>query len=162
LRAKKGKARSFKAVEPEAAIMVSPEQGKKKRPPTARQVALWMNFKKEQRLEWQQNYLTHLCERDPQIAQTYELIQEFTTMLRERGGNHLDEWLDRVEKQGVPELQSFAEATEKRLRRGESKPHPLVEQRPDGGAGTSLKAHEETNVWPGQLHALTSACSASG
>jgi transposase len=141
LRAKKGKARSFKAVEPEAAIMVSPEQGKKKRPPTARQVALWMNFKKEQRLEWQQNYLTHLCERDPQIAQTYELIQEFTTMLRERGGNHLDEWLDRVEKQGVPELQSFAEATEKRLRCGESKPHTLVEQRPDGGAGTSLKAH---------------------
>ena len=114
LRAKKGQARSFKAVEPEAAIMVSPEQGKKKRLPTARQVALWMNFKKEQRLEWQQNYLTHLCERDPQIAQTYELIQEFTTMLRERGGNHLDEWLDRVEKQGVPELQSFAEATEKR------------------------------------------------
>ena len=93
--------------------MVSPEQGKKKRPPTARQVALWMNFKQEQRLEWQQNYLTHLCERDPQIAQTYELIQEFTTMLRERGGNHLDEWLDRVEKQEVPELQSFAQGLKK-------------------------------------------------
>jgi transposase len=88
LRAKKGKAPSFKAVEAEAAIMVSREEGKKKRPPTARQVALWMKFKREQCLQWQQNYLNHLCEREPHIAQTYELIQEFTTMLRERGGNH--------------------------------------------------------------------------
>ncbi len=50
-------------------------------------------------------------------------------MLREREGERLDAWLDRVEKQGVPELQSFAEATEKRLRCGKSGPHTLVEQR---------------------------------
>jgi transposase len=108
LREKYGKARSFKSVEPEAAIMVNPEEVKKKRPPTARQVALWMAFKKEKRLEWQQNYLTQLCEKDPQIRETYELIQEFTTMLREQKGERLDEWLDRVEKEGVPELQGKA------------------------------------------------------
>ena len=96
-----------KSVEPEAAIMVNPEEVKKKRPPTARQVALWMAFKKEKRLEWQQNYLTQLCEKDPQIRETYELSQEFTTMLRERKGERLDEWLERVEKEGVPELQGF-------------------------------------------------------
>lgn len=113
LRAKKGKARSFKAVEPELATMVQPEEVKKKRPPTALQIAHWMTFKEDQRLDWQQTYLTHLCETDPQIAQTYELIQEFTTMLREREGERFDEWLARVEKQGVSELQSFANGLKK-------------------------------------------------
>ena len=108
LREKYGQARSFKSVEPEAATMVNPKEVKKKRPPTARQVAVWTTFKKEKRLEWQQDYLDRLCQEDPQIAQTYELIQEFTTMLREREGERLDEWLDRVEKEGVPELQSEA------------------------------------------------------
>src|SRR5205085_4101749 len=115
LRAHKGKARSFKSVEPELATMVNPEEVKKKRPPTALQIAHWMTFKEEQRLEWQQSYLTQLCEKDSQIAQTYELIQEFTSMLREREGERLDEWLERVEKQGVVELQSFAEATQEGL-----------------------------------------------
>jgi hypothetical protein len=115
LRAHKGKARSFKSVEPELATMVNPEEVKKKRPPTALQIAHWMTFKEEQRLEWQQSCLTQLCEKDSQIAQTYELIQEFTSMLREREGERLDEWLERVEKQGVVELQSFAEATQEGL-----------------------------------------------
>jgi transposase len=113
LRAQKGKARSFKSVQPEAATMVSQDEVKKKRPPTALHVAHWMTFKEEQRLEWQQSYLTQLCQQDPQIAQTYELIQEFTTMLREREGERFDEWLARVEAQGVPELQSFAQGLKK-------------------------------------------------
>src|SRR5436190_49940 len=103
LRAQKGKARSFKSVEPQAATMVNREQVKAKRPPTARQVAHWMTFKHEQRLDWQQSYLTQLCEKDQEIAQTYQLIQRFTMMLREREGERLDEWLDQVEKQGVSE-----------------------------------------------------------
>jgi transposase len=115
LRAHKGKARSFKSVEPELATMVNPEEVKKKRPPTALQIAHWMTFKEEQRLEWQQSYLIQLCEQDAQIAQTYELIQAFTSMLREREGERLDAWLERVENQGVVELQSFAEATQEGL-----------------------------------------------
>ena len=113
LRAKIGKARNFKSVEPAPATMVRPEEVKKKRPPTALQVAHWMTFKEEQRLDWQQSYLTQLCQYDTQIAQTYELIQEFTIMLREREGECLDAWLDRVEKQGVSELQSFANGLKK-------------------------------------------------
>ena len=112
-RASNGKARSFKAVESEAAKMIKPEEGKKKRPPTALQVAHWMTFKEERRLDWQQNYLTELCEKDQQIARTCELIQEFTTMLRERTGEQFDAWLVRVEEQGVPELQSFAQGLKK-------------------------------------------------
>jgi transposase len=113
LRAHKGKTRSFKSVEPERATMVSPEQVKKKRPPTALQVAHWMTFKEEQRLDWQQAYLTQLCEADPQIAETNELIQDFTSMLREREGERFDEWLCRVDEQGVSELQSFANGLKK-------------------------------------------------
>ncbi len=109
---KKKDARKFKQVDPSKE---TPVKAPAKRPPTASQVAHWITFKEEQRLEWQQSYLTQLCEKDPQIAQTYELIQEFTTMLRERGGERLDEWLERVERQGVAELQSFAEATQEGL-----------------------------------------------
>ena len=120
LRARKGKARSFKSVEPQAATMVNREEVKTKRPPTARQVAHWMTFKEEQRLDWQQSYLTQLCEKDQEIAQTYQLIQGFTTMLREREGKRLDEWLDQVEKQGVSELQKLRARVEKGLRCCES------------------------------------------
>src|SRR5258708_36315145 len=113
--------------------MVNPEEVKKKRPPTALQVAHWMTFKEEQRLEWQQSYLTQLCEKDPQIAQTSELIQEFTTMLRERGGERLDEWLERVEKQGVVEIQSFAQGLKKDYEAAKTGLHPSLSNRQNEG-----------------------------
>ncbi len=80
-----------------------------KRPPTACQVAHWITFKEDRRLEWQKTCLSQLCQADVQMAQTSELIQEFTTMLRERQGEKLDAWLQKVEDQGVSELQSFAQ-----------------------------------------------------
>lgn len=113
LRAKKGKARSFKTVEPVSETSVSMEEAKKKRPPTALQVAHWITFKEEQRLEWQKDYLTRLCQADQEIAKTYELIQIFTAMLRERQGAQLDSWLKLVKEQGVAELQSFAQGLER-------------------------------------------------
>jgi transposase len=70
-------------------------------------------FKEEQRLDWQKAYLARLCQADQEIAQTYELIQDFTTMLRERQGEQLDSWLSVVKEQGVAELQSFAQGLER-------------------------------------------------
>ena len=112
-RALKGKAGSFKSVEPKPATMIMPDEGKKKRPPTALQVAHWITFKEEQRLDWQKDYLVRLCQADQEIAQTYELIQLFTTMLRERQGQQLDAWLKQVGEQGVAELQSFAQGLQR-------------------------------------------------
>jgi transposase len=112
-RALKGEARSFKSVEPKPELMIHPDEGKKKRPPTALQVAHWITCKEEQRLEWQKAYLARLCQADREIAQTYELIQGFTTMLRERQGDQLDAWLKVVKEQGVAELQSFAQGLER-------------------------------------------------
>ena len=93
--------------------MINPDEGKKKRPPTALQVAHWITFREEQRLNWQKDYLKRLCETDQDIAHTYEQIQDFTTMLRERQGEQLDSWLKLVEEQGVSELQGFAQSLKK-------------------------------------------------
>jgi transposase len=107
---KKKDGRKFKPVDP---ANEAPVQAPPKRPPTASQVAHWITFKEDQRLEWQQKYLTQLCEADDEIAQTSVLIEDFTTMLRERGGERFDGWLSRVEEQGVSELQSFANGLKK-------------------------------------------------
>ncbi len=105
----KGQARSFKSVEPKPETMITPDEGKKKRPPTALQVAHWITFKEEQRLDWQKEFLSRLCQADQEVRETYELIQLFTSMLRERQGERLDEWLEQVALHGVSELQSFAQ-----------------------------------------------------
>lgn len=99
--------RKFKPVDPsnETAIKTVP-----KRPPTASQVAHWITFKEEQRLDWQQKYLTQLCEADQEIRAANELIQEFTSMLRERQGDRLDAWLKKAEESSIAELCSFAQS----------------------------------------------------
>jgi transposase len=112
-RALKGQAHKFKSVEPKPNTMIHPDEGKKKRPPTALQVAHWITFKEEQRLEWQKAYLARLCQADQEIAKTYELIQDFTTMLRKRQGEQLDFWLSVIKEQGVAELQRFAQGLER-------------------------------------------------
>ena len=112
-RALLGQPRSFKKVDPSPATIINPDEGKKKRPPSALQVAHWITFKEEQRLDWPKEYLKRLCETDQEIMQTYELIQTFTTMLRQRQGEQLDSWLKLVEEQGVSELQGFAQSLKK-------------------------------------------------
>ena len=84
-----------------------------KRPPTASQVAHWITFKEDQRLEWQKKYLTQLCEADQEIREANGLIHEFTTMLRERKGEGFDPWLEKVEQQGSTELRGFAQSLRK-------------------------------------------------
>lgn len=47
-----------------------------------------------------------------EVDRAYELVQQFTQMLRERQGERLDGWLDLVNKSCIPELQSFAAGVE--------------------------------------------------
>lgn len=102
--------RKFKQVDP---TLETPVQAPPRRPPTASQVAHWITFKEDQRLEWQQKYLTQVCEADQEIRAAHQLIQEFTTMLRERKGEYFDTWLEKVEWQGISELCSFAQSLKK-------------------------------------------------
>ena len=97
--------RKFKQVDPSNE---TPVKAVPRRPTTASQVAHWITFKEDQRLDWQQKYLTQLCEADPQIREAYELIEDFTTMLRERQGERLDVWLHKAESQSIAELRSSA------------------------------------------------------
>ncbi len=107
---KKKDFRTFKHVDPseEPPIPAPP-----KRPPTASQVAHWITFKEDQRLEWRQKYLMQVCEADQEIRTANELIAEFTSMLRERKGERFDAWLEKVEQQGIAELCSFAQSLKK-------------------------------------------------
>jgi transposase len=107
---KKKDFRKFKQVDP---TQEQPVKTPPSRPPTASQVAHWITFKEDQRLEWQQKHLTHLCEQDQEIREANELIQEFTTMLRERKGEGFDTWLQKVEQQGIAELCGFAQSLKK-------------------------------------------------
>ena len=102
--------RKFKQVDPSEQ---TPVKEPTKRPPTASQVAHWITFKEEQRLEWQKKYLSQLCEADQEIREANELILEFTSMLRERKGERFDAWLEKVELQGISELCSFAQSLKK-------------------------------------------------
>jgi transposase len=102
--------RKFKQVDP---AQETPIKAPPKRPPTASQVAHWITFKEDQRLEWQKKYLAQLCEADQEIREANELILEFTTMLRERKGERFDAWLEKVEQQGISELRSFAQSLKK-------------------------------------------------
>ena len=72
-------------------------------------MAHWITFKEEQRLDWQQKYLTQLCEADQEIQEAHELVTDFTSMLRERQGERLDAWLEKVEIQSIRELKNFAQ-----------------------------------------------------
>jgi transposase len=87
----------------------TPVQTPPKRPPSASQVAHWITLKEEQRLDWQQKYLTQLCEADQEIQEAHELVIDFTSMLRERQGERLDAWLEKVEIQSRGELKNFAQ-----------------------------------------------------
>ncbi|SRR6266487_130103 len=102
--------RKFKQVDP---AQETPIKAPPKRPPTASQVAHWITFKEDQRLEWQKKYLAQLCEADQEIREANELILEFTTMLRERKGERFDAWLEKVEQQGISELRGFAQSLKK-------------------------------------------------
>jgi transposase len=153
-RALLGQARSFKKVEPSSDTMINPDEGKKKRPPTALQVAHWISFKEEQRLDWQKDYLKRLCETDQEIAHTYELIQTFTTMLRERQGEQLDSWLKLVEEQGVSELQGFAQSLRKDY---DAVKAGLTLKWSQGGQVNRLKLRKQTGLWSGKLSDPTEA-----
>ena len=96
---------TFKPVDPTTQI---PVQVPPRHPPSASQVGHWITFKEEQRLDWQKKYLTRLCEAEQEIREAYELVADFTTMVRQRQGERLDAWLEKVEAQGIAERKNFA------------------------------------------------------
>ena len=108
LRANHGQRRSFRAVAAGTAnqhTVLVPEF----RPYTARQAALLFTARSEQRSRRQREYITRLCAADGDIATTYQAVDAFGQMLRERQGGRLDSWLQAVAAHSTPEVQRFAQ-----------------------------------------------------
>lgn len=57
--------------------------------------------------------LVKLRQIHPEVDRAYDLVQQFVQMLHTRTGEHLDAWLDQVERSDLPELQSFAAGVKK-------------------------------------------------
>jgi transposase len=75
---------------------------------TARQ-AMWLLTRAPDTLsDEEQAYRERLCERCPDVATAYRLVQAFQTMVRQRQVDQLDSWLEQAQACGVRELRRFA------------------------------------------------------
>src|SRR5215471_17527546 len=63
--------------------------------------------------ELEQEHLTAFRRTAPSLEKTYQLVQDFLTMMRQRDGELLDAWLLRVHESQLPELESFAHGIER-------------------------------------------------
>ena len=93
----------------------TPAHASSKTPPlsTPRQATfLFLRCPEKLRVQ-EQETLVKLCQIDPEVDLAYDLVQQFAQMLRTRTREHLDAWLDQVEKSHLPELQSFAAGVQK-------------------------------------------------
>ena len=62
--------------------------------------------------EAQREQLAAFRQATPSLETTYQLIQDFLVMMRQREGERLDTWLMRVHESQLPELESFAHGVE--------------------------------------------------
>ncbi len=63
--------------------------------------------------EIEQEHLTAFRRAAPSLERTYQLVQDFLVMMRQREGERLDTWLLRVHESQLPELDSFAHGVER-------------------------------------------------
>jgi transposase len=63
--------------------------------------------------EIEREHLAAFRRADPSLETTYQLVQDFLGMMRQREGERLDAWLLRVHEIQLPELESFAHGVER-------------------------------------------------
>jgi transposase len=63
--------------------------------------------------EIEREQLTAFRRAAPSLETTYQLVQDFLGMMRQREGERLDAWLLRVNASRLPELESFAHGVER-------------------------------------------------
>ncbi len=83
--------------------------GTQRLPQYPSKAAIWLFMRRFKDLdEQEQNDLMAFRQASSTLATTYDLVQDFLQMVRERQGDRLEEWLTQVEKSALPELESFA------------------------------------------------------
>ncbi|GHO80264.1 transposase [Ktedonobacter sp. SOSP1-85] len=84
------------------------------RPPVLARQAVFLFLRRPEELSAEEEEtLALLRSLHTEMDQAYELVQQFTQMLPERRGMHLDTWLAQVNQSNIPELRSFAAGVEK-------------------------------------------------
>jgi transposase len=63
--------------------------------------------------EIEQEHLGAFRRAAPSLETTYQLVQDFLAMMRQREGERLDAWLSQVHESQLPELESFAHGVER-------------------------------------------------
>jgi transposase len=61
----------------------------------------------------EQEHLAAFRRAAPSLDTTYQLVQDFLVMMRQREGERLDTWLTQVHESQLPELESFAHGVER-------------------------------------------------
>ena len=71
--------------------------------------ATWLVLRREEkRTEAEAQQLAHLREQQPEVAETIDLAQEFTRLVRQRQPERLDPWLQRATTSAVDAVRRFA------------------------------------------------------
>jgi transposase len=82
-------------------------QGKRLAPLSAREAA-WLFICPPRKLKLRQvRALEPLRLEDKELGSTYQLVQDFRTMVTQRQGSFLPRWLSEAQVSGIPELKSF-------------------------------------------------------
>jgi len=75
--------------------------------------AVWLFMRRPEHLdELQREDLAAFRLAHASLNTTYQLVQDFLHMMRQREGARLEAWLSQVHESGLPELQSFARGIE--------------------------------------------------
>lgn len=77
-------------------------------PPPVREVVRWIVGRAERQSEAARQQLKDLCERCDHLAAINRLARSFATLLRQRHGHRLPEWLTRADASDIKELRTFA------------------------------------------------------
>lgn len=68
----------------------------------------WLIFKpRPTDEEWSDRYISQVMKDSPEIAQTLELVEEFSQLMKNRRADKLKDWLTRAEGSKIPELVGF-------------------------------------------------------
>jgi transposase len=83
--------------------------------PTIRQVTEWITRRPDDVTTDDTATLTAILTRCPALAATHTLVRDFAKMVTRLTGQHLPAWLNQVDRDGEPELRTFAAGLRKDL-----------------------------------------------
>jgi len=119
-------------------------------PPTVRKVTSWLTRRPEDLTERQTLRLKNILARSPALQTTHDLVRGFATILTQRRGHHLADWIHRVDAEGPPALPLARRRPAHRLGRRHRRAHPALELRPRRRQRQQDQDAQATDVRPRQ------------